>query len=149
MKAINREVKVERCGLVIDHVNYIFGASPDGKVTDLMESSVNGIVEVKCSHEYKDNDPKDICFISKDSCLTLDASTNKLHLNKNHSYYDQVQMQLALTTQTWCDFVFYTSKRLVVDRVEFDRTHWEQLRDKLVVFYFEYLLDAIIEKNDN
>ena len=34
MKAINREVKVERCGLVIDHVNYTFGASPDGKVTD-------------------------------------------------------------------------------------------------------------------
>ena len=81
--------------------------------------------------------------------MTLDASTNKLHLNKKHSYYDQVQMQLALITQTWCDFVFYTSKGLVVDRVEFDRTHWEQLRDKLVVFHFEYLLDAIIEKHDN
>ena len=47
IKAINRKVKLERFGLVIDHVNCIFGASPDGKVTDLMESSVNGIVEVK------------------------------------------------------------------------------------------------------
>ena len=114
-----------------------------------MESSVNGFVEVKCSHEYKENDLEDICFISKDSHLTLDASTNKLHLNKNHSNYDKVQMQLAITTQTWCDFVFYTSKGLVIGRVEFNRTHWKQLRDKLVVFYLEYLLDAIREKHDD
>ena len=32
-------------------------------------------------------------------------------------------MQLALTAKAWCDFVFYTSKGLVIDRVFYDKEH--------------------------
>ena len=87
-------------------------ATPDGKVYDGM-----------CTEHYKDIDPKDICFMSKDPCIIYDKETDRLHINKKHSYYNQVQMQLALSYQTWCDFILYTSKGLVIDRVEFDEKY--------------------------
>ena len=97
---------VEQCGIVINSENFILGATPDGKVVFDGEF---GIIEVKCSEKYSNVDPKDISFISKNFCLVFDDVTGKIHINKNHTYYDQIQMQLALTTQAWCDLVFYTS----------------------------------------
>ena len=136
---------MEKCGLVIDSENYVSGASPDGKVIDIADPSAFGSIEIKCSEEYKDIDPKDICFIAKDSCLVF--SDGKVQLNKRHSYYDHIQMQLALTTQTWCDFVFYTSKDLVIDRIRFDKDYWEELVLKILNFYFTYMFDQLIEKS--
>ena len=75
------------------------------------------IIEVKCSKEYSIVEPTDVCFISKNFCLAFDDVMEKTHINKSHTYYDQIQMQLALATQTWCDFGFYKSTRLVIDRV--------------------------------
>ena len=56
-------------------------------------------------------------------------------------------MQLALTTQTWCYFVFYTSKGLVIDRIRFDKDYWEELVSKILNFYFTYMLDQLIVKS--
>ena len=84
--------------LVIDYENYIFGATPDGKVVHPTEISPYGIVEIKCSEEYKNNDPLDTCYISMSSCLEI--IDDNICRKKNHSYCDQVQMQLALTTQS-------------------------------------------------
>ena len=36
-------------------------------------------------------------------------------------------MELALTCQSFCDFVFYTNKGMVIDRVEFDESAWNKL----------------------
>ena len=72
-----------------------------------------------------------------------------MKLKKSHSYYDQVQMQLALTTQSWCDFIFFTLKGMVIDRARFDVEHWKTLKNKILSFYFKYLLAAYMEKEDN
>ena len=61
-------------------------------------------------------------------------------VNKSHTYYDQ----LPLTTQSWCDFIFYTSKGLIIHRVQFDEAHWHKLQTKILNFYFEYMLDELI-----
>ena len=53
-------------------------------------------------------------------------------------------MQLALTTQTWCDFEFYTSKGLVIDRVFYDKKHCGKLQESILDFYFHYMLDEIV-----
>ena len=53
-------------------------------------------------------------------------------------------MQLALTTQAWCDFVFYTSKGLVIDRVFYDKEDWGKLQKSILDFYFHYMLDEIV-----
>lgn len=41
--------------------------------------------------------------------------TEKIHINKTHTFYDQIQMRLALTAKIWCDFVFCTSNGLVIE----------------------------------
>ena len=50
---------------------------------------------------------------------------------KNHSYYDQVQMQLALTTACWCDIIRYTNKGMAIDRIRYAGNHWFALQEKL------------------
>ena len=47
-------------------------------------------------------------------------------------------MQLA------SDFVFYTSKRLVIGRVSYDKKHWGKLQKSILHFYFQYMLDEIV-----
>ena len=59
---------------------------------------------------------------------------------ETHSYYDQIQMQLALTCQSFCDFIFCTNKGMVIDRVEFDESAWNELSERLLKFYLNYLL---------
>ena len=89
------EVVVEPCGFVIDKNDFILGATPDGKV---VVDGEFGLLEVKCSEEYKNIDPKDICFISKNPPFLYSETSGKILINKSHTYYDQIQMQFALTT---------------------------------------------------
>ena len=145
MKSKQHHIQVENVGLVIDYENYVLGATPDGKVVDPSEISPYGSIEIKCSEEYKNNDPRDICYISKSSCLEI--INDNIYLKRNHSYFDQIQMQLALTTKSWCDFILYTNKGMVVDRIRYDENHWFALREKLLNFYFHFLLDEYLSVN--
>ena len=88
------DIKVEPCGLAIDEENYVLGASPGGKVS-LNDSY--GILEVKCSEEYKNVDAKDVFFVAKNPCIRYCKNSKKITICKTHSYYNQIQMQLALT----------------------------------------------------
>ena len=65
----------------------------------------------------------------------------KILVNKSHIYYDQIQMQLALTKQSWCDLIFYTSRGLIIHRLQFEETHWHRLQTN---FYFQYMLDKVV-----
>ena len=55
-----------------------------------------------------------------------------------------MKVVVALTTKTWCDFVFYTSKGLVIDRVFYNKEHWGKLQKSILDFYFHYMLDEIV-----
>ena len=101
-------------------------------------------LEVKCSEEYKNIDPKVICFISKNPPFLFSETSCKILVNKSHTYYDQIHMQLALTIQSWCDFIFYTSKGLIIHRVQFDEADLRKLQTKTMNFYFECMLDKLI-----
>ena len=140
-KLKRHKIVIEPCGLIINSENFILGATPDGKVVFDGEF---GITEVKSSEEYSNVDPKDMWFITKNFCLLFDDLTEKIHINKNHTYYDQIQMQLALTTQTSRDFVFYTSKGLVIDRFFYDKEHWGKLEKSILAVYFYYMSDEIV-----
>ena len=133
---------VEPCGLIINSEKFILGATtPDGKVVFNGEF---GIIEVKCSPEYNNVYPKDKCFISKNFCLVFDNVSGKIHINKNYTYYDQIQMQLALTTQTWCDLCFiHLRDQLSIDFTD-DKERWGKLQKSILDFYVYYTLDEIV-----
>ena len=143
-KSHGYDIKVEPCGLVVDEQNYVLRASLDGKV--ILNDSY-GILEVKCSEEYKNVDPKDVCFISKNPCIRYCKNSKKI-ICKTHSYYEQIQMQLALICQSFCNFIFYKNKGMLVDRVEFDESARNKLSERVLKFYFNYLFDNFILRDE-
>ena len=126
---------------LIDKNNFVLGATPSDKVGVDGEF---GLLEVICFEEYKNIDPKDIFFISKNPAFLFSETSCKILVNKGYTYYNQIQMQLAVKTQSWCDYIFYTSKGLIIHRVQFDEAHWHKLQTKILNFYFEYILDELI-----
>lgn len=48
--------------------------------------------------------------------------------------YAQVQGQMGFTgaNYKWCDFIVY------IERIAFDAVFWQDLRNKLVQYYFEH-----------
>lgn len=72
MLASGRPVRVDKCGFVVNPNNSTYGATPDGRVTDLSYSEhPYGLCEAKCPEEYKDYDPRDAVNVTKDFCLSV------------------------------------------------------------------------------
>ena len=88
-----------------------------------------GFLELKCSEEYGNIDPKYIYFISKNPPFLFSETNFKIFVNKSHTYYDQIQMQLALTRQSWCDFIFCTS--FLVFSGSIIKDQWEKWINKI------------------
>ena len=70
------------------------------------------------------------------------------YLKKSHSYFSQVQGQLALTGLPWCDFCVYLSDSnemcVLAESILIQHDYWEnKLRPKLKNFFFNYALPFI------
>ena len=57
---------------------------------------------------------------------------------KDRAYFPQVQDQMGVTGAFWCDFIVYTKKGILVERIAFDPAYWAELRQKLASYYFAY-----------
>ena len=90
--SLGENVKVLPCGLVVNVNNRWLGCSPDAK---LMFHNKIGIGESKCPYEHRDSDLMDVAMSNKNFYLQVVGSN--LHSKHEHSYYFQVQCQLALT----------------------------------------------------
>ena len=140
-------INIQSSGFVIDHVNFVLGASPDGKIIDPNVKDSFGLLEIKCPAEYKDCDPRDACLIAKKFCLKAEVS-NQIRMDRDHGYFDQVQFQMGVTGARWCDFVVYTFKGMAIDRIYFDNNHWKALSSRVAKFYFDFLLPALCTVED-
>lgn len=61
-------------------------------------------------------------------------------MKTSHSYYTQIQCQLAMTGLRRADLVVYTLKELAVVPVTFDPDMWEETVSKLEFFYTKAVL---------
>ena len=125
-------------GFVISEENPFLGASPDGYVYDPSKLQSFGLVEIKCPYKYHAYTPTEVSLKSDFFCeiVTQANGDQMFQLKRNHSYYRQVQGQMAITDRTWCDFVVYTTKGIAVERIAFDKDFWKnELLPKLVDFF--------------
>ena len=143
MNGSGHAVRLEKCGLVIDPNAPWLGASPDRKVVDYLAESPFGIMEIKCPEKHKDEDPLTACH-DPHFCCKLENGVPTL--KKDHAYYTQVQGQLALTGAEWCDFVVYTHKGLIIQRIYFESAFWDILYEKLASVYFGLYFKVACEK---
>lgn len=116
------------------------GASPDEMITCVCCGK--GCLEVKCPAEHKHSTVQEACDTDKDFCLQ--RAGHILELKKGHKYYTQVQTQIFVTNSTYCDFVLWTLKDLVVLRVMPDVTFWESCLKKAQEFFHKVSLPELI-----
>ena len=131
-------VKVLPCGLVVSKGCPILGATPDARVVDFGCTDYFGIAEVKCPYTKYHVTPLDACTDAK--FFMEQTGVSECKLKEDHSYYAQVQGQMAVTGARWCDLIVYTSKGIYIQRILFDPVFWAGLKQKLLSYYFEHFL---------
>ena len=129
------EVHVDDQGLNVSTDHPYLGASVDGLVH--CTKCGDGIVEIKCpygkaTHKYRSMPPA-ACATQSDFCC--EVQDEKLHLKTSHSYYYQIQGQMAVCCLEWVDFVIWTKKGMSVERIPRDRDFWATMLPKLRAFY--------------
>lgn len=132
---------VTECGLFIYAENGILAASPDGLVGS------NGIIEIKCPAVR----PLELCT-RKDKILVQDSNAN-FQLNRCHSYYYQVIMQMYVAEKDFCDFTLYfMDKETMQEEIWIETIHksqdtdilWGEMVVKLIRFFYEDLAPEIV-----
>ncbi|KAL3056824.1 hypothetical protein OYC64_007324 [Pagothenia borchgrevinki] len=145
--ALGRGVSVLACGLFLDAQRPWLGASPDGIVTDSRTGQWLLCLEVKCPYKHKDRRVEDACRDDPNFCLKIQdedrgrpGEAPLYVLKSSHSYFTQVQVQMAVTGVHQADFVVFTLKETAVVPVTFDPELWEETVSKLETFYQDAVL---------
>ena len=99
-------LKVSHCGLFINPKYPFLAASPDGVIGS------KAVIEVKCPFNGRNMKVQPGKFFS---FLTFDGTT--VTLKKNHSYFYQIQGQLAISRRDFCDFVVYSHTDRFVEKI--------------------------------
>ena len=108
-KSQHSNVRVQKTGLFLSPERPYIGASPDGIMQcDCCDKKV--IVEVKCPSCDKSGLAR-----QKHSCL--ERVDDKWKLQRNHSYYFQVQAQMNVCDIENADFVVWSEKDIVIERI--------------------------------
>ncbi|KAG0435664.1 hypothetical protein HPB47_018368 [Ixodes persulcatus] len=118
--------QVRETGLHVHEVYSFLAASPDRIV---VVDGEEGLLEVKCLPSKKGITAEEAC---KDPKFCCKLENGDIVLKEKHSYYYQVQGQMAVTGHTWCDFVLWTERseetepdHIHVQRIVLDQLFWQ------------------------
>ncbi|XP_061421951.1 uncharacterized protein LOC133351059 [Lethenteron reissneri] len=152
-------VRVSPCGLYVDAERPWLAASPDGLVTlervapsagDIdscslsprspplaVEATQRLLLEVKCPYKHRAGSVREAWASDPKFCLDVveQGGRTNYELKREHSYYTQVQCQLAVSRLLLADFVVYTEEDLAIAPVPFDADFWNQTLGRLSTFY--------------
>jgi len=137
------DLLVSPSGFIVNPSFSYLGASPDAAVYDPSNTEQPfGFVEIKCPYSARETTPYDAAQNSG-FCCTVN-SNGDIVLKENHSYYSQIQGQMAIGDRPWCDFVIYTPRQTYIQRIHFDERYWEGVLPKLSSFYDNCLAPEIV-----
>lgn len=145
--ATNPAFEVSHTGLWLNRKYPQLACSPDGVVHDA-QTGETGLLEIKCPFILKNYDPKsskDVLTAKQKNNFCCSFDTNgDLKLKRSHTYYYQVQMQLAICEKAFCDFVVWSAHGHSVERISKDETMWKYMCPKLIKFHQEYLVPEFL-----
>ena len=133
------DLEVMSAGLFIDLHNPFIGATPDGIIN--CTCCGKGVLEVKCPLCFKEGLPEEE---TSNFCMT--EIDSKWTLKNDHAYYYQVQTQLNICQVKYCDFVVWTKKGVVIERIAADKEFFEGILDNIKSFFIYGMLPEIIGK---
>ena len=145
----SKPVDIRSCGLVVDTSFRYIGASPDRMVFDKSARPRYGLLEIKCPHTpfMKSMSIEEAVATDKNFCL--ERIQGQIHLKKAHSYYYQVQGQLAVSRLKWCDFfVWVGPQNFFLERIYADEKFWlENLLPSLLAFYTDHAAPYLLARS--
>lgn len=130
---------VSSCGLFVDTEYPYLCTSPDALVGQ------NGLLEIKCPFTALTTSTITEAACKHNIGLKVSKQTNSLFLPESHTYYYQIQGQLAITDRDWCDLFVWSPSDHVTIRVSRNKTFWAKILPSLLSFYLEVLLPEIID----
>ena len=125
------------------------GCSPDGLVEMSMHCGGAGLLEIKCPAVIKDCHPLDIkTHLTKKQlanfCCSVE-SDGALKLKRSHSYFYQVQMQMAICEREYCDFVIWSPQGMHVEKIARDCDFWQSIVSQLITFHKTVIVSEFFE----
>ena len=70
----------------------------------------------------------------------------QLHLYKDDGYYYQVQCQILVLEIKSCDFVVWTTKNFLVERILYEETFCNDMVDSCKLFFKKAVLPELVGK---
>ena len=135
------DVKVEPCGLFVMQNKSFIGASPDAVVS--CSCCGKGVLEIKCPYSIANQIPSETNL----TYLRKTAVDGKVKLVISHPYYSQVQTQMGVTGQRWCDFLIYTRHGIHLERIMFDQQRWLQILFAAEYFFINHIAPVLVHSN--
>lgn len=138
--------QVLQTGLIISQQNPWFGFSPDGII--FKDGKPDVLLEIKCP--FKGKDMTINAAIKKEFGKCLKFSGNKISLKKQHKYYGQVQLGMAIINVQKTVFLIYASfdKSYIIINIKFDKEFVINMLTNLTKLYFNTMLHKICLRND-
>jgi hypothetical protein len=138
MKTKHSKLTVTECGLYLDiDIPYI-GGSPDRIVNCLC--CPPACLEIKCPYSINFTSPKDekvnLPYIKKDHA-------GNFTLNRNHRYYTQCQVQMAVARINFGYFMVWTPHGHIVEKLTLDKELWQAMKNDFFKYYNEHYLTTI------
>ncbi|KAG0444933.1 hypothetical protein HPB47_013212 [Ixodes persulcatus] len=135
LRSMGHDVTITSCGLLVNPAFPWLGASPDRIVYDPEEASY-GVVEIKCPYSLRETKGAELAGLSFYSKL----SDSGPRLDRDNHYYSQVVGQMGVSGLSWADFVIYSGKFILIERIRLVQAEWDALKIKVEEFYFTTLL---------
>ncbi|KAJ8910245.1 hypothetical protein NQ315_002569, partial [Exocentrus adspersus] len=105
-----------RTGLLLNPDFPAFAATPDAIIT--CDCCGKGCLEVKCPYSLKDMSILEF-EKQKSSCLMINDQ-GEMTLDYRHAYFFQIQLQMAISKTSYCDFVVWSFNDFFVERIQFN-----------------------------
>ena len=128
---------VSHCGLVLRPSDPHLGSSPDG-ITKCTCCG-KGVLEIKCPYKYRDG----LEGSTEDTQFCLDKSFT---LKNSHPYYYQTQLHMFVCGVSHCDFVLWTRKEVIVQRVLKNQEFLEEALPKAQHAFISIVLPELLTR---
>ena len=121
------------------------GSSPDGVLDCCKKCTTDskGVLEIKCAYKFRNSSPEE-AYVDKTFWCTL--VNGKITLKRNHSYYVQVQGQMAIIDRKWCNIFVWTLRGHSVERIPFDNAAWVTMLSKLNNFCIKAVIPELFSE---
>nr|XP_034333490.1 uncharacterized protein LOC117680630 [Crassostrea gigas] len=145
-------LRVEESGLTIYPSHAFLGATSDGWVYDesMPEGNQKGVLEIKCPYSISNNviTHREVHELVGRKGFCLEESENGPRLMRDHSYYAQIQGEMAIMGCAWGDFVVWTAaeqSNCFVERIYFDPDFCSFMLPKLVEWFISNISPSYIK----